>query len=370
MRLHRPRRPAALSSAPAAAQAPTAARRRRCTGLTATAALTLTLALSVAGCGSSGHTAQSGGAPAAPSTAGSGPATGAPTGTASPTSGAAVSMPTGPKAALTVAQHTSVGPIYLTTLHGPKSGVSGKVWVWLPPQYNDPAYAHYGFPVVTLYAGGASAGYNTWTDQRQLPIQAEDVALAKQGKAHPFIMIMPIQNFHDDDNRLLDCSDIPGHEKMATWMGEDVPDFVRANFRTLTSRDGWGVMGASTGGLCSAKLALQFPQTFSAAVPIDGYFLPDSLYWQGHQAALKANTPQLMVAKSTADVSMLVTAGGAEPYEQSVVKAFVKAAKTSPSVHLDYYVLPHADHLTSDFKRLIPMSLEYLTQHLSPPTAG
>jgi enterochelin esterase-like enzyme len=281
-----------------------------------------------------------------------------------------VSMPTGPKAALTLSQHTSVGPIYVTTLHGARSGVSGKVWVWLPPQYNDPKYAHYGFPVVTLYAGGSSAGYNTWTDQRQLPIQAQDVALTQQGRAHPFIMIMPIQNFHDDDNRLLDCSDIPGQPKMATWMGEDVPAFVRANFRTLTGRDGWGVMGASTGGLCSAKLALQFPQTFSTAVPIDGYFIPDSLYWHGHQAAWKANTPQLMVARSTARVNMLLTAGGSEVYEQNVVKSFIKAAKTSPSVHLDYYVLPHAQHLTSDFERLIPMSLEYLSTYLAAPTAG
>jgi enterochelin esterase-like enzyme len=368
MRLHRTRRrPAAPSSAPAAPTAPSAATARRLSPAL-TAALALTLALPLAACGSSSHTGATGPAPSTAATAtGSGPAT-PPTASPSPSS-TTVSLPSGPKATLTVAENTPVGPIYVTTLHGAKSGVSGKVWVWLPPQYNDPQYAGYGFPVVTMYAGGSSAGYNTWTDQRQLPIQAEDVALAKQGKASPFIMIMPIQNFHDDDNRLLDCSDIPGHQKMATWMGEDVPDFARANFRTLTSRNGWGVMGASTGGLCSAKLALQFPQTFSAAVPIDGYFIPDSLYWRGHQAEWKANNPQLMVAHSTADVSMLLTAGGAEPYEQSVVKAFITAARTAPSVKLSYYVLPHADHLTSDFKRLIPMSLEYLTQHLSPPTA-
>jgi len=336
---------------------------RRAAALPSAAAALTALALTLSACGGSSHPAA---APSQPGAAASVPVT--PPTPAPSASSTAVSLPTGPRTALKLAENTSVGPIYETTLHGAKSGVSGKVWVWLPPQYNDPRYAHYGFPVVTMYSGGASSGYNTWTDQQQLPIQAEDVALAKQGKASPFIMIMPIQNFHDDDNRLLDCSDIPGHPKMATWMGEDVPDFARANFRTLTNRDGWGVMGASTGGLCSAKLALQFPQTFSTAVPIDGYFIPDSLYWKGYQAAWKANNPQLMVAGSTADVSMLVTAGGAEPYEQGVVQAFVKAARTAPSVHLTYYVLPHADHLTSDFKRLIPMTLEYLTQHLAHPT--
>jgi enterochelin esterase-like enzyme len=271
---------------------------------------------------------------------------------------------------MTISQNTSVGPIYVTTLHGAKSGVSGKVWVWLPPQYNDPEYANYGFPVVTMYSGGSSAGYNTWNDQKQLGIQAMDVALAKQGKASPFIMIMPIQNFHDSDFKIQDCSDIPGQPKMATWMGEDVPDFARANFRTLQSRDGWGLMGASTGGFCSAKLALQFPDTFKAAVPIDGYFIPDSWYWKGHEAAQKANSPQLMVAKNTADIDMLLTAGGAEGYEKQVVKSFMAVAKASTSLHLSYYELPHGDHLTSDFKKVIPMTLEFLSQHLMPPTAG
>ena len=349
---------------------PRARRRRPAAPTTAAAALAaLALALTLSACGSPARpaAAPAPSAPAQPTAATAATPSASPS-TSPSTSPSAVSLPTGPRTALNLAENTSVGPIYVTTLHGAKSGVSGKVWVWLPPQYDDPRYAHYGFPVVTMYSGGASAGYNTWTDQQQLPIQAEDVALARQGRASPFIMIMPIQNFHDDDSRLLDCSDIPGHQRMATWMGEDVPAFARANFRTLAGRDGWGVMGASTGGLCSAKLALQFPGTFSAAVPIDGYFIPDSLYWQGHRAAWKANDPQLMVAHSTADVSMLLTAGGAEPYEQSVVQAFAKAARTSPSVHLTYYVLPHADHLTSDFKRLIPMALEYLTQHLAKPT--
>ena len=348
MRLHRPARRPLLTSAAGA----------------------VLLSLALAGCGSS-TSHSTAGAPG-PGRSRTTPSVPGATQTSAPATSAdsLVTMPTGPKADLKLSQNTPVGPIMVTTLHGAKSGVSGKVWVWLPPQYNDPKYAHYGFPVVTLYAGGSSAGYNTWTDQQQLPIQAEDAAMAKQGKASPFIMVMPIQNFHDDDNRLLDCSDIPGHPRMGTWMGEDVPDFVRANFRTLKSRTGWGLMGASTGGLCSAKLALQFPGTFSAAVPIDGYFIPDSLYWRGHRAAMEANTPQRMVAGSTADVSMLLTAGGGEPYEVNVVKSFMSAAKSSPSVHLTYYQLPHATHLTSDFKKLIPMSLEYLTRHLARPTAA
>ncbi|MEY9962883.1 enterochelin esterase-like enzyme [Streptacidiphilus sp. MAP12-16] len=336
---------------------PSTARRPLLPSLAATALLALTLAA----CGSSSPgSSQALGTPA-PSTSV------APTPTPSPSS-TMVSLPTGPHTAMTKVRDTAAGPIYLVKLHGPKSGVTGNVWVWLPPEYNDPAYAGYGFPVVSLYSGGQSNGYNTWTDDSQLPIEEADVRLSKAGKAHPFILLMPVQNFISSESHELDCSDIPGQVKMGTWMGEDVTDFARANFRTLKTRDGWGVAGASTGGLCSAKLALQYPQTFRAAVPIDGYFIPDSLFWRGHAAEMAANTPQIMVSKATTDIDMMVTAGGAEQYEVNVVKAFVKRA--SPSVHITYLELPHADHSTKNFKRVIDATLVYLSQHLAAPTAG
>src|SRR4051794_19756135 len=106
--------------------------------------------------------------------------------------GASVSMPTGPAARFTVARRTSAGPIFLTSLKGVRSGVTGKVWVWLPPQYHDSRYARMGFPVITLYTGGSGAGYNYWSDPKIIPTQADDVRLAKEGRAHPFIMVMPI----------------------------------------------------------------------------------------------------------------------------------------------------------------------------------
>ncbi|MER7706248.1 alpha/beta hydrolase-fold protein [Kitasatospora sp. NPDC097605] len=310
-------------------------------------------------------------APGSPA-AGTSPAaaTGAPATTASPAPSSPsapsgkVLMPTGPQAAFSKARDTAAGQIMMTTLTGPKSGVTGKVWVWLPPEYNDPKYAKTGFPVLTLYAGGQSAGYNTWTDN-QLPIQEVDADLAKQGKAHPFIMIMPVQNLDSNEAKALECADIPGQPKMGTWMAEDIPDFVRANFRTVKGRDGWGLMGASTGAFCSAKLALQHPETFKAAVPIDGYFNPDSPLWKGHEAERQANSPDLLVAQGKADVRMLATAGGGNGYEMKLVKAWV--AKAAPPLTVEYYEQPGGKHLTSDFKKMIPDTLQWLSKNLAGP---
>ncbi|WP_316520906.1 alpha/beta hydrolase [Kitasatospora brasiliensis] len=333
-------------------------------------AAVLALAASLAACGSSGgekgdHTAAN--TPAGSSSSAGGPSTaGTPSATATPTANSKVLMPTGPAANLSKARDTAAGPIMMTTVTGAKSGVSGKVWVWLPPEYNDPKFAKTGFPVLTLFAGGQSNGYNTWTDN-QLPIQEENEKLVKEGKSHPFIMVMPVQNFNSDEKNALDCSDIPGQPKMGTWMAEDIPDFVRANFRTVKGRDGWGVMGASTGGFCSAKLALQYPQVYKAAVPIDGYFIPDSLLWKGHDAERAANNPDVLVAQGKADVAMLVTAGGANPYETKVVKTWVD--KAVPPVKLEYHEQPGGKHLTSDFKKMIPDTLVWLTAHLAGPAA-
>ncbi|SOB84470.1 alpha/beta hydrolase [Streptomyces sp. 1331.2] len=334
-------------------------------------AAVLALAASLAACGSSGGgKGDSAKADATPSATGG--VTGTPTGTGTPGGGAPavavgkVLMPTGPNASLAKARDTAAGPIFVTTVTGAKSGVSGKVWVWLPPEYNDPKYAKTGFPVLTLFAGGQSNGYNTWTDN-QLPIQEENEQLVKEGKAHPFIMIMPVQNFNGDEKNALDCSDIPGQPKMGTWMAEDIPDFVRANFRTVQGRDGWGVMGASTGGFCSAKLALQHPEVYKAAVPIDGYFIPDSLLWKGHDAERAANNPDVLVTQGKADVKMYVTAGGANPYETKVVKSWVGKAVAPTTI--EYYEQPGGKHLTSDFKKMIPDTLVWLTKNLAGPAA-
>ncbi|MGW2255291.1 alpha/beta hydrolase [Kitasatospora sp. NPDC001660] len=275
-----------------------------------------------------------------------------------------VVMPAGPAADLKKSRDTKAGPIMMTTLEGKKSGVSAQVWVWLPPQYSDPKYARFGFPVLTLYAGGQSYGYNTWTDN-QLPIQEIDAQLVQEQKAHPFIMIMPVQNLTADEHRSLDCSDIPGQPKMGTWLSQDIPDFVRANFRTLKGPESWGLMGTSSGADCSAKLAMQHPDVYRAAVPIDGDFKADSLLWKGHEAEQAANGPDKLIATSKADVRMLATAGGGVSYEVNLVKDWV--AKAVPPTTVEYYEQPGGRHKTVDFEKLIPMALEWLTKNLTGP---
>jgi enterochelin esterase-like enzyme len=278
----------------------------------------------------------------------------------------AVAMPTGPKARFTVARRTSAGPVLLTRLKGAKSGVTAKVWVWLPPQYNDPRYARTGFPVVTLYTGGTGAGYNYWANPKVLPTQEDDVNLAKVGKAHPFIMVMPVLQLWARQDT--ECSDIPGRAKIGTWLSEDVPAFIRANFRTRRSRDGWGTAGASSGAFCAVKMAVDHPERYKAAVSWGGYFSPETdLRWP--EEGRRANSPDLITQRTRPDIRLLLLAPGSPRFRRDVddMVAFTKLIR--PPTVATTYVQPNGGHYTKDLRELVPRILEFLTANMQGPAS-
>ena len=71
---------------------------------------------------------------------------------------------------------------------GPKSGLDGDndVLVWLPPQYNDRAYANTDFPVVMLLPGYPGTP-QTWFGQ--MDGQQELAALVQQHASTPFVLV-------------------------------------------------------------------------------------------------------------------------------------------------------------------------------------
>ncbi|MGW1881271.1 alpha/beta hydrolase [Streptomyces sp. NPDC001970] len=247
----------------------------------------------VAGCSDEGDPVSFDGPSAQPPAPGA--ATGAPEGgdaasRAAAEAAAKTLMPTGPKAEFTTQNTIDDGTrTGVTTLHGTKSGFTGKVWVWAPKQYFDPAYAHSGFPVLIALPGGNGYPNNYWMGT-DLKLQSSISRWSQEGKSLPFIVVMPVLN--PDDRYYYDGSDIPGQPKMGTWMTEDVPDFVKANFRTFTSRDGWAFMGSSSGAFVGLKSVLQRPDRFKAVIASGPDTVPDSPLWAGHPAEQQANNPE------------------------------------------------------------------------------
>ena len=69
---------------------------------------------------------------------------------------------------------------------------------------------------------------------------------------------------------------MPGDADIATWITHDVRGMVLKYFRAISTADGWGLMGYSSGGFCAAKLVLQYPGLYHAAVSLSGYYTPES----------------------------------------------------------------------------------------------
>ncbi|MFF7182024.1 alpha/beta hydrolase-fold protein [Streptomyces sp. NPDC008121] len=280
-------------------------------------------------------------------------------------------LPTGPKASFTTANTLEDGTkIGVTTLRGEKSGFTGKVWVWAPEQYFDPAYADSGFPVLVALPGGNGYPTNYWMGT-DLKLQSSISTWSKAGKSLPFIVVMPVLN--PDDDFYYDGSDIPGQPRMGTWLTEDVPDFVRANFRTFASRDGWAFMGSSSGGFVGLKSVLQRPDRFKAVIASGPDIVPDSPLWAGHEAERQAINPerlaQALGAKpdTRANDVYLAFQIGTQESGAARIKAFMKSYTKGP-VKTRLQVIQGGGHNAKSYVRgMGEGSIAWISGHMQGP---
>ncbi|GAA4905956.1 alpha/beta hydrolase [Streptomyces coeruleoprunus] len=280
-------------------------------------------------------------------------------------------MPTGPKAEFTTQNTVDDGTkIGKTTLEGKKSGFTGDVWVWAPPQYFDPKYANSGFPVLIALPGGNGYPKNYWMGT-DLKLQSSISKWSKEGKSLPFIVVMPVLN--PDDKYYYDGSDIPGQAKMGTWMTEDVPDFVRANFRTFKSRDGWAFMGSSSGAFVGLKSVLKHPDKFKAVIASGPDTVPDSPLWAGHEAEKAANNPEKLAEALSAQPSgpdkdvYLAFQIGTKESGLNNLRSFTKKYTKGP-VKTRLEVIQDGEHNAKTYvKGMGDGSIQWISEHMQAP---
>ncbi|MFE6692159.1 alpha/beta hydrolase [Streptomyces sp. NPDC057743] len=279
-----------------------------------------------------------------------------------------VQFPTGPAATFKrIARLDDGTEIGKTTLAGPKSGFTGDVWVWTPKEYKDPAYAKSAFPVLIALPGSYGYPVNYWSGT-DLGLQKAVSDGAAAGRSHPFIVVMPVLNpgnkgpFHDG-------SDIPGQPKMGTWMSDDVPDLVRRNFRTYTSRDGWAFMGSSTGAFVGLKQVLKHPSRFKAVIASGGMTTPDSPLWKGHQKEMDENNPEKLaeqhIAQHGPDVHLNFQIGAKE--DPAGLREFVRKYGKGP-IKATLRTIDNGGHNGRDYVRgMREGSLEWISKALLGP---
>jgi enterochelin esterase-like enzyme len=260
-----------------------------------------------------------------------------------------------------------------TTLTGAASGITSQVYVWTPPQYADAPRAQ--FPVLELLHGvwGSPDG---WMGPMNVVAHLE--AAEQSGDIHPYILVVPeitpiAGHTTPQDNE--ECSDIPGDAKVDSWLTQDVRGMVLAGFRAEPAAAGWGLMGYSTGGFCAAKLVLQHPDLYHAAVSLSGYYVPDSAELSQDTQLDHANSPLWLIGHTrTPAVSLLMTASAQDRVDPvSECTQMTAAATANPlakATEVQSFVAPlGGGHNQSAWEKMLPTAFTWLSQRLTGPTS-
>lgn len=251
----------------------------------------------------------------------------------------------------------------VTSFRGPISGLASHndVYVWLPPQYNDPRYAKSDFPVLLLFPGFPG------TPQTWFGTMSGQAALLGQMKADPqnttpFVLAAVNINMQKGINT--DCSDIPGGPRVATFITQDVRPMLERSFRVMTDRRGWGMMGYSEGGLCAGKLLVQYPEDFSAAVQMSGDTRPDGVLSHHGQNAVDENSTLWLFQhrKPSQQVALLAAASEEDGTTLAQAQQLAQAAPESVYVLRSQF----GAHNINVWRGWLPQAYSWLSQQLAP----
>jgi enterochelin esterase-like enzyme len=168
-----------------------------------------------------------------------------------------------------LAEDAQVGYLFQTTVVGPRSHLVRNVYVYLPPQYFQKAYAHYKFPVIELLHGSPGTP-SAWVDV--MGVIPTFLSLLENHPKDAAVLVMP-----DTDGApqySLQCLNNPGGIQDMTFIAMDVPDAIARIARVQPPGRPWGLGGYSEGGFCAANIALQESARYGAAGVLSGYFAP------------------------------------------------------------------------------------------------
>ena len=261
----------------------------------------------------------------------------------------------------------------LTTLAGRASGITSQVYVWTPPQYAEDPTAQ--FPVLELLHGvwGSPDG---WMGPMNVVAHLE--AAEQSGEVHPYILVVPEITpiaGHTTPRNNEECSNVPGDAAVDSWLTQDVRGMVLSNFRAEPGGSGWGLMGYSTGGFCAAKLVLQHPDLYHAAVSLSGYYVPDSMELSEDPVLDHTDSPLWLISHTrTPAVSLLMTASAQDRVDPAAeCTQMIAAAQANPlakATEVQSFIAPlGGGHNQSAWEKMLPTAFTWLSQRLTGPTS-
>lgn len=243
---------------------------------------------------------------------------------------------------------------------GPASRIKGSLYVWLPRQYQEPAYRHTDFPVVELLPGTPGSP-QTWFGSMNavLPL----TQLIDEGRARPMILVTATLNVLGE-NTDAGCADIRGVAMTQTWLADDVPQLIKENFRAATSASKWAVMGYSAGAYCALNLAVHHPGIFHAAVSLSGYNAPIAPLVTRDPALARYNNPYSTLKHAKRQPSIVLLMAGS-----------LHDSDTIPAAKADLAILRHpgdselltsasGGHTTALWRMMLPEVFTWLSRQI------
>ncbi|HET9658241.1 MAG TPA: alpha/beta hydrolase-fold protein [Kineosporiaceae bacterium] len=252
---------------------------------------------------------------------------------------------------------------------GARSHISGQALVYLPPQYDDPAYAHTKFPMTVVVAGYPG---HIGTLVRNLEVPRTMNTMISQGQVRPMIMVMVSPTVAPP--RDTECADVPDGPQTETWLAEDVPQAIAAKYRVTEPRT-WGILGVSTGGFCAVKLAMRHPDTFCCTVGMSGYLhavtdVTTGDLYAGNIALREASDPLWRLSHlPVPPIRVLLTTSMAEKSLYAQAQEFVAHAR--PPLQVGTIIVPSGGHNFGVWVDQLPTCLQWLSLAIpGGPTTG
>ncbi|MEV8635700.1 alpha/beta hydrolase-fold protein [Streptosporangium sp. NPDC051023] len=243
---------------------------------------------------------------------------------------------------------------------GPRTRIKADVYVWLPPQYGQPAYKHRLFPTIELLPGYPGPVHNWFTLLNITGLLRQEMA---RGEVEPAILVAPTMQLAPGLDT--DCTDIPGGPAAETWAAEDVRDMVTANFHARKDGAGWAAMGYSEGGFCAVKLAVQHSGQYAAAVSLSGYFTPTAPAVTRSPALLKANDLLQVLGKHRPKVSLLVM-GTRQDSDTALDVTRLRDVVRAPT-RVFSSILPTGGHNYGIWSSMLPVAIKWISKELGAP---
>jgi enterochelin esterase-like enzyme len=250
--------------------------------------------------------------------------------------------------------------------------ITRSVYVYLPPQYFQPAYRNYRFPAIELLHGfpGTPQDWITVVGVTTMMQQ-----LVSSGEAKPAVLVMPDAN--GGRTVSLQCLNQFNGAQDATYLAQDLPRYISQKLRVEAPGPAWGIAGYSEGGFCAANLGLKYGNRFGFAGVLSGYFQPSDNQlgnpprlvnpFGGSAKVRRENTPDdlvLSLPPGTKIPQFWLGVGSGDHSDYKNAQVFEQLLQTrQPGVLLK--VVAGGGHTMFTWRALMPPLLEWMTPQLA-----